>query len=103
MNINTNPDLFIVGYLGIYPVALNIKDETLLCKGQQVPYFEMERIITDSVDRQSIDNREDFMYSKIDDMNVSIGCLTTTIENVQNIYKECKKVLRKNKNLVDSE
>lgn len=79
----------IVGKIEGFDVLYIPEKDVLFCKNTTVPYKHMKQLLIDrEVDRAEIKNE---MMATIDSNIVTLGCLTTSLENCENINKEIKK------------
>lgn len=82
---------FVVGSIEDHDVIYVSEKDILFCKNTSVPYNKMRGVLIDrEYDRCEIKN--DLIATISDTGMVSLGCLTTTLENCIEINKEIKKI-----------
>lgn len=78
-----------VGKIGIYDVLYIPEKDIIFCKNTTIKYPLIRKIIKSSLDRTEIPEKELVI---IKDSNIiHLGCLTTTLENCENISREIRK------------
>ena len=89
-----NPNEFEkVGIIEDNDVLYIIKKELIFCKNTTVPYDYMRKaLFINKVDKTQL--KHDLELVK-DGNSISLGCLTTTMENCEEIYKNIKKIRKK--------
>ena len=82
---------FVVGSIEDHDVIYVSEKDILFCKNTTVPYTKMREVLIErEYDRCEI--KHDLIASISDTGMVSLGCLTTTLENCIEINKEIKKI-----------
>lgn len=85
-----------VGTIEGYDVIYIAERDALYCKNTAVPFKAIERIIKGSLDRGEIPEKN-LIVTK-DNGTVTLGCLTTTMENCLNIRHSVYKIKNNKKN-----
>lgn len=80
----------VVGTIEGYDVIYIEERDALYCKNTAVPFKVIERIIKGSMDRDEIPEKN-LVITK-DNGTVSLGCLTTTMENCLDIRRSVYKI-----------
>ena len=80
----------VVGTIEGYDVIYIEQRDTIYCKNTAVPFKVIERIIKGNMDRDEIPEKN-LVITK-DNGTVSLGCLTTTMENCLNIRRSIYKI-----------
>ena len=79
----------VVGEIEGYDVLYIPERDIVFCKNTTIPYKVLKRILfEDTVDR--VELKKDLMFYS-NKNNISLGCLTTTLENCKLINKNIKK------------
>lgn len=80
----------IVGSIEGYDVIYVPEKDIIFCKNTTIPYKQMRYVLFEQhIDR--IQLKKDLMFY-LDKNIVTLGCLTTTLENCENINKNIKKI-----------
>lgn len=85
----------VVGTIEGYDVIYVEERNALFCKNTAVSFPVIERIVRSSLNREEIPEK-DLVITK-DNGTVSLGCLTTTMENCLNIRRSVYKLKNKHK------
>lgn len=80
----------VVGNIEGYDVIYVEERDALYCKNTAVPFLAIERIIRGNLDRGEIPEKK-LIVTK-DNGAVSLGCLTTTMENCLAIRRSVNKI-----------
>lgn len=78
-----------VGKIGIYDVLYIPEKDIIFCKNTTIKYPLIRKIIKSSLDRTEIPEKELVIIK--DNNIIHLGCLTTTLENCENISREIRK------------
>lgn len=80
----------IVGSIEGNDVVYIPEKDILFCKNTTIPYKQMKYVLFEQ-HKERVVLKKDLMFSLSENI-VTLGCLTTTLENCENINKKIKKI-----------
>ena len=78
-----------VGEIGIHDVIYIPEKDIVFCKNTTIKYPIIRKIIKSSLERTEVPEKELVIIK--DNNTIHLGCLTTTLENCENISREIRK------------
>lgn len=76
----------IVGHIDGFIVRYDNESNTIYCKDQEVDYDKLQEAYDGGFDRYML--RKGFIFRRVSDSQIMIGCLETTDDNIKEIRKQ---------------
>lgn len=75
-----------VGAMNGYPVEYDPVTNCIYCKDQEVDYNKLQEAYDSGLDRYML--RKGFIFRRVSNCQIMIGCLETTDQNIRTIRKK---------------